>query len=57
MSLGENYRTKAAEYAALVAATRSLKDGSRFRKLARSYAALADNEDWLTGTIDRRISR
>jgi hypothetical protein len=51
MSPVQNYRSKAAKYSDLVATTRSLKDGSRYRKLAASYAALADNEDWLAGTI------
>jgi hypothetical protein len=57
MSLAQNYRSNAARYAELVAATRSLKDGSRYRKLAASYAALADNEDWLAGTTNEPASR
>jgi len=57
MSLAQNYRSNAARYAELVAATRSLKDGSRYRKLAASYTALADNEDWLAGTTNELVSR
>jgi hypothetical protein len=57
MSPAQDYRSKAAKYAELIASTRSLKDGSRYRKLAASYAALADNEDWLAGTIAERASR
>jgi hypothetical protein len=57
MSQAQDYRSKAAEYSDLVATTRSLKDGSRYRKLATSYAALADNEDWLAGTIAVPASR
>jgi hypothetical protein len=51
MSQVQDYHSKAAKYAELVATTRSLKDGSRYRRLAASYAALADNEDLLAGTI------
>jgi hypothetical protein len=57
MSPAQDYRSKSAKYAELVASTRSLKDGSRYRKLAASYAALADNEDWLAGTIAEAASR
>jgi hypothetical protein len=57
MSPSQAYRDKATQYAELVAATRSLKDGSRYRRLAASYAALADNEDWLAGTVADPASR
>ena len=53
MSLAEEYRAQAALCADLTRATRSLRDGSRYRKLAKSYGALAEAEDWLAGQAEK----
>jgi hypothetical protein len=52
----QDYRSKSNEYAMIAGKTRSLKDGSDYRKIAQAYRALAENEDCLdgkTGPADR----
>ena len=43
----EQYRAKAAEYNELLKTATAPKKVSEFRQLQRSFAALADNEQWL----------
>jgi hypothetical protein len=52
------YRTKAAEYRALLMSTpRSPNETSEFRNLEQTYTTLAENEEWMAINIDKTIQR
>jgi hypothetical protein len=52
------YRTKAAEYRALLMSTpRSPNETSEFRNLEQTYTTLAENEEWMAINIDKTIER
>ena len=52
MSPVSDNRAHANRFTALVKSTRSLRDGSRYRQLAKSYTALAETDDWLAGKAE-----
>jgi hypothetical protein len=45
------FRNKSDQCRNLANKTRSLRDGSRYRKMAQAYWTLAATEDWLAGKI------
>lgn len=47
----QDFRNKSDQYRSLANKTRSLRDGSRYRKMAHAYWSLATTEDWLCGKI------
>jgi hypothetical protein len=49
MPTTQQYRMKAAEYAALADRAPSPSEGREFRALEHSFAALAANQEWLAG--------
>ena len=51
MSSANHNRDKAAEFERLQDAAGSPRERREFRKLAQSFEALADNEDWLAGNL------
>ena len=53
MFTSEQYRAKAAEYAALVMTANSLEQAREFQRLERSFTMLADNEQWLLSSHDQ----
>jgi hypothetical protein len=54
----EQYRAKAAEYAALLGnMSCSPKETSQFRNLEQTYTTLAENEEWMTINIDKTVRR
>ena len=55
MFTAEQYRTKAAEYAALIKQTEVPSEVREFRDLERSFTQLADNEDWLADNYEKTI--
>jgi hypothetical protein len=58
MFSAEQYRTKAAEYRALLSnIPQSPHETSEFRNLEQTYTTLAENEEWMTINIDKRIQR
>jgi putative transcriptional regulator len=58
MFTAEQYRAKAAEFNALLANTpRSPNETGEFRKLAQTYATLAENEEWMAVHRDRTVQR
>jgi hypothetical protein len=58
MFSAEQYRTKAAEYRALLSnIPRSPPETSEFRNLEQTYTTLAENEEWMAINIDKTIQR
>jgi hypothetical protein len=58
MFSAEQYRAKAAEYAALLAGMpRSPNETSEFRNLEQTYTTLAENEEWMAINIDKTVRR
>jgi hypothetical protein len=58
MFSAEQYRTKAAEYRALLSSMpRSPQETSEFRNLEQTYTTLAENEEWMAINIDKTIQR
>jgi hypothetical protein len=58
MFSAEQYRTKAAEYRALLSnMPRSPQETSEFRNLEQTYTTLAENEEWMAINIDKTIQR
>jgi hypothetical protein len=56
MFTSEQYRAKAAEYRAILAATpHSPKETSEFRNLEQSYTTLAENAEWMAVNPDKMI--
>ena len=56
MFTSEQYRAKAAEFGAILAATpHSPKETSELRNLEQSYTTLAENEEWLAVNINKTI--
>jgi hypothetical protein len=55
MFTSEQYRAKAAEYAALAKATNSPIEVRQYQQLEQSYAILADNERWLADNYDKTL--
>ena len=54
----EQYRVKAAEYAALLRnMSCSPNETSEFRNLEQTYTTLAENEEWMAINIDKTIRR
>ena len=51
MAISDDLRAKSALYLEQARHAQSLKTGSYFRKMARGYAALAANDDWLNGIV------
>jgi hypothetical protein len=50
------YRAKAAEFKALLTSTLlSPNEISEFRNLEQTYTSLADNEEWMTINIRKRV--
>ena len=49
MSTAQQYRAKAAEYAALAESAPSPSEGREFRTLEHNCTALAANQEWLAG--------
>ena len=56
MFTAQQYRAKADEYGALLKNARSPAEATAYRDLQQSYAALADNLDWLTVNAGKTIS-
>ena len=56
MFTAQQYRAKATEYAARLETARSPAEAAEYRDLQQSYAALADNLDWLTVNAGKTIS-
>ena len=58
MFSAEQYRAKAAEYAALLANMPcSPNETSEFRNLEQTYTALAENEEWMAINVDKTVHR
>ena len=58
MFTSEQYRAKAAEYRAILAATQhSPKETSELRNLEQSYTLLAENAEWMTVNLDKMNQR
>jgi hypothetical protein len=58
MFTSEQYRAKAAEYRAILAATpHSPKETSELRNLEQSYTLLAENAEWMTVNLDKMNQR
>jgi hypothetical protein len=58
MFSAEQYRAKAAEYAALLTnIPRSPIETSEFRNLQQTYTTLAENEEWMAINIDKTVRR
>jgi hypothetical protein len=51
----EQFRAKAAEYVELGKTANNSDEMREFQKLERSFATLADNEQWLTDNHDRTL--
>ena len=49
----KQFRAKAAEAQGLVRTTRSLREGGEARRRQKAYTALAENEEWLAGNLDK----
>jgi hypothetical protein len=56
MFTAQQYRAKANEYGARLETARSPAEAAEYRDLQQSYAALADNLDWLTVNAGKTIS-
>jgi hypothetical protein len=52
----EQYRAKAAEYRGLLDNPRSPSETKEFRDLEQTYAAMADNQEWLARNTDKVVS-
>jgi hypothetical protein len=52
MFTSEQYRAKAAEYAALMMTANSAEEVRELQRLERSFIMLADNEQWLVNNHD-----
>jgi len=55
MVRSEQFRAKAAEYAALAKAMNSPIEVREYQRLERSYTMLADNEQWLADNHDKTL--
>jgi hypothetical protein len=53
MSTSEQYRAKAAEYAALKLTANNPEEVRELQRLERSFTMLADNEQWLVSNRAR----
>jgi hypothetical protein len=53
----EQFRTKAAEYSRLVKTANSPNEVREYQKLERSFAVLADNEQWLMDNQNKTVNR
>jgi hypothetical protein len=51
----EQFRTKAAEYSQLVKTANSQSEARELQELERSFAVLADNEQWLRDNHDKTV--
>jgi hypothetical protein len=51
----EQFRTKAAEYSRLVKTANSQNEVREYQELERSFAVLADNEQWLRDNHDKTV--
>jgi hypothetical protein len=58
MFSAKQYRAKAAEFRALLTnMPLSPNEMSEFRNLEQTYTTLAENDEWMTTNIDKRIHR
>jgi hypothetical protein len=58
MFSAEQYRAKAAEYAALLTdMPRSPNETSEFRNLQQTYTTLAENEEWMAINVGKTVRR
>ena len=55
MSTLKQYRARAAEYSRLVKTANSHNEVREFQRLERSFAVLADNEQWLSDNHDKTV--
>jgi hypothetical protein len=55
MFSSERYRARAAKYVELAKKTDAPNEIREFRDRERSFAALADNEDWLEHNFDKMV--
>ena len=55
MFTSEQYRAKAAEFIELVKTASTPNDVCEYRKLARSFTELADNQQWVTDHHDQTL--
>jgi hypothetical protein len=55
MFTSKQYRTKAAEYSELVKTASSPSEVRELQELERSFAVLADNEQWLSDNDDKTV--
>ncbi len=53
----EQFRTKAAEYSRLVKTANSPNEVREYQKLERSFAVLADNEQWLMDNQNKTVNQ
>ena len=53
----EQFRTKAAEYSRLVKTANSPNEVREYQKLERSFAVLAENEQWLMDNQNKTVNR
>jgi hypothetical protein len=53
----EQFRTKAAEYSARVKTTSDPNEVRKLQELERSFAVLAENEQWLRDNHDKTMHR
>jgi hypothetical protein len=52
----EQFRTKAAEYSRLVKTANRPNEVREYQKLERSFAVLADNEQWLMDNQNKTVN-
>lgn len=53
----KQYRDKAAEYSERGKAANGLSESREFKRLEKSFTALADNEQWLSDTHQKTVRR
>ena len=51
----QQFRAKAAEYAALVKTARNPDERLEFEKLERSFVTLAENEEWMAAHTEQTV--
>jgi hypothetical protein len=51
----EQFRTKAAEYSQLLKTANGQDEVRKYQDLERSFAVLADNEQWLRDNHDKTV--
>lgn len=56
VTISQQFRAKAVEAAQLATRSKSLRDIRKFVQAERSYATLANNEEWLAANADKLVS-